>query len=191
MITIQMPYLLRNSSELQISNVSLSPEMITILHDFLNDMYGNWLYSIEKFLYRVKDEEKVPAQKVEQYFLNHQKALEQVKLLKKWGTGIAEMEIRSITALDYISLCKIFYQLREAIVYDECSLHALSGDEVGQHRVSIVLANGKMFTWLDKFREEFFTPMANEIKMKVREEKGNDELLQQPRSSAANSRNYQ
>lgn len=172
MINIDMPYLLKDSAELRISDISVSYNMTTLLHDFLNDMDGNWLYSIEKFLYRIQDEEKVPAQKVEHYFLNHQKALTQVKLLKKWGTGIAEMEIRSITALDYISLCKIFYQLREAIVYDKCSLHALSGEDVGQHRVSIVLANGKMFTWLDKFREEFFTPMANEIKMKVREEKG-------------------
>lgn len=172
MITIDMPYLLKNSAELQISDVSVSYDMITLLHDFVNDIHGNWLYSIEKFLYRVKDDQTIPEQKMDQYFLNLQKALAQVKILKDWGTGIAEMEIRSINALDYISLCKIFYQLRESIVYDRCSLHALSGEKVGQHRVSIVLANGKMFAWLDRFREEFFTPMANEIKMKVREEKG-------------------
>lgn len=171
MITIDMPYTFKNTAELNITNISLSYDMITELHNFLNDMHGNWLYSIERFLYRIKDDKMVPPLKLEQYFLNLQKALDQIAILKEWGVGIAEKEIGFISTVDYLSLCNAFHKLRETIVYDRYSLYALSGENIGQHRVSIALANGKMFAWLEKFREEFFTPMANEIKMNVREGK--------------------
>lgn len=171
MMHVSLPYLIRSKEELDISAISVSKNMLTSLFDFINEMEGNELYKTEILWYEIKDQNPLLEEVLVKYFLSYTGAKKVIRIFHDWGQAFISLEREWLTPPEYISLCRGFIQLKETLLTDDYSLYNLSGENLGKHQRSVVKVNERITNHLIQFRENFFTPMANEIHLKVRENK--------------------